>query len=319
MIKRALALISLATPVAASDFSLQLPVDCTLGQDCYIQQFVDHDPNTTASDFTCGPLTYDTHQGTDFALTDLEQMADGVDVLAAAPGRVVATRDGMPDVLYTPETSAQTGGRDCGNGLVIDHGAGWRTQYCHLKEGSVIVRNGQRVDAGDILGEIGLSGRTQFPHLHVTLRKNDQVVDPFAPDGRRVCGPQERTLWATPIPLQPGGIIRAGFADAVPEYDDIKAGQQSLTDLSRDADVLAVWLHAFGARAGDSYVMQIDGPGGEVLSQDSAQDRTQAQSFRFVGKRRPDGGWPAGDYTATLSLIRGDEVIDTDTLTATVR
>ena len=318
MIKRAIALISLAAPAVASDFSLQLPIDCTLGDTCYIRQFVDHDPNASASDFACGPLTYDTHKGTDFALNDLSIMEAGVDVLAAAPGRVVATRDGMEDVLYTPDRAAQIEGRDCGNGLVIDHGSGWRTQYCHLKQGSVIVKKGQRVDAGAVLGEVGLSGRTEFPHLHITLRKNDQVVDPFAPEGRRICGLPEKTLWAEAPVFQNGGIIRAGFADAPPAYDAIKAGQQSLTVFTPQSDVLAVWVHSFGAQAGDSYMIKIIGPDGAVLQKDAEQSRTQAQSFRFVGKRRPPDGWASGVYSATLSLIRDGVTIDTAQITATV-
>ncbi len=318
MIKRAIALISLAAPAVASDFSLQLPIDCTLGDTCYIQQFVDHDPNASASDFACGPLTYDTHKGTDFALDDLAMMEAGVDVLAAAQGRVVATRDGMEDMLYTGDSAAQIEGRECGNGLVIDHGSGWRTQYCHLKQGSVIVEKGQRVEAGAVLGKVGLSGRTQFPHLHLTLRKNDQVVDPFAPEGRRICGLPEKTLWAETPVFQNGGIIRAGFADAPPAYEDIKAGQPSLTAFTPQSKVLAVWVHSFGAQAGDSYRMEVVGPNGTVLQEEAAQTRTQAQSFRFVGKRTPPSGWASGVYTATLSLIRDGVAIDTAEITATV-
>ncbi|WP_224825295.1 M23 family metallopeptidase [Cognatishimia sp. MH4019] len=318
MIKRAIALISLAAPAVASDFSLQLPIDCTLGENCYIQQFVDHDPNASASDFACGPLTYDTHKGTDFALDDLSIMKAGVDVLAAAAGRVVATRDGMEDLLYTAERAAEIDGRDCGNGLVIDHGSGWRTQYCHLKQGSVVVERGQIVEAGAVLGEVGLSGRTQFPHLHMTLRKNDQVVDPFAPEGRRICDLPKDTLWAETPVFQNGGIIRAGFADAAPTYEAIKAGQPSVTDFTPQSDILAVWMHSFGAQEGDNYRMEITGPDGEIVQEEVTQKRTQAQSFRFVGKRRPPDGWASGLYTATLSLIRDGVTIDTTQIAATV-
>ncbi|MEL7213657.1 MAG: M23 family metallopeptidase [Pseudomonadota bacterium] len=318
MITRALALISLAAPAVASDFSLQLPIDCTLGENCYIQQFVDHDPNTSASDFNCGPLTYDTHKGTDFALDDLSIMEAGVDVLAAASGRVVATRDGMEDVLYSANRAAEIEGRDCGNGLVIDHGGGWRTQYCHLKQGSLIVEKGQRVEVGDVLGEVGLSGRTQFPHLHITLRKDDQVVDPFAPDGRRMCGLPNKTLWAETPDFQNGGIIRAGFADAAPAYEAIKAGQKGLSIVPPNADILAVWMHVFGAQEGDLYKMKVIGPDGQLIDEEVTQTRTQAQSFRFVGKRRPPGGWDRGTYRATLSLIRDGTILDSTQLVATV-
>lgn len=59
---------SCAVPVMAQDFSLGQPIDCALGDSCYIQNYVDHDPSPAASDFSCGVLTYDGYKGTDFAL-----------------------------------------------------------------------------------------------------------------------------------------------------------------------------------------------------------------------------------------------------------
>jgi hypothetical protein len=149
---------------------------------------VDHDPGPTALDFTCSGLSYDTHTGTDFALPSLAAMRAGVAVLAAAPGQVTALRDGMPDTGLTPETAAQIEGRDCGNGVVIRHADGWETQYCHLMQGSVTVARGQIVETGTPLGLVGLSGNTEFPHVHIALRRNGQVVDPFDPDGQITCG-----------------------------------------------------------------------------------------------------------------------------------
>ncbi len=76
---------------------------------------------------------------------------------------------------------------DCGNGLVIDHGDGWQTQYCQRKQGSVRGNNGQTVAAGDVLGQVGLSGRTLFPHLHISARKDGETVGPFQPDALDTC------------------------------------------------------------------------------------------------------------------------------------
>ena len=76
---------------------LALPLDCTLGESCFIQNYVDDDPGPGAADFTCGALTYDGHKGTDFALTSIAAMEAGVTVRAAAPGVVRGVRDGMPD------------------------------------------------------------------------------------------------------------------------------------------------------------------------------------------------------------------------------
>ncbi|WP_366523203.1 M23 family metallopeptidase [uncultured Tateyamaria sp.] len=288
------------------------PIDCNLGTDCFVQQYVDRDPTDGARDFRCQSLSYDGHKGTDFALRSRAQMEQGVDVVAAASGTVRAIRDGMADQLVTSENRAALAGRDCGNGLVIDHADGWSTQYCHFKRGSVQVRSGDKVTSGDVLGQVGLSGRTQFPHVHITVRKDDAVIDPFDPTGTSTCAvPSAETLWQTPIAYQPGGVIATGFADAVPEYDTIKAGQAHRAELPADAPALVVFGYIFGARAGDTLHLRITGPDGEVIDRAVDLDRTQAQLFRAIGKRRRDAHWPVGIYEGTATLIRRAEIIGT--------
>ena len=180
--------------------SLSFPVDCRLGETCFIQQYVDHDPSIAARDYTCGPQSYDGHQGTDFRLSDLAALTRNVAVLAAADGIVQATRDGVLDqgIAAMPE------GQDCGNGVVIDHGDGWQSQYCQLAQGSIAVTQGQNVQAGARLGVLGLSGRTEFPHLHFTLRHNGTLIDPFNQSAEGHCGLDTAQLWhpALPAPTQ---------------------------------------------------------------------------------------------------------------------
>ena len=81
---------------AANPPRLGLPVSCSLGETCFIQQFVDHAPGPTARDYTCGALSYDGHKGTDFGLPNLRHMAAGVDVLAAASAGVRALAESPP-------------------------------------------------------------------------------------------------------------------------------------------------------------------------------------------------------------------------------
>ena len=303
-------LCSLAPVAGASDFRLEMPVDCDLGETCFIQQYLDHDPGPGALDFTCGPLVYDTHKGTDFALPSLQAMRAGVDVLASATGTVRGVRDGMADVVFSRENIDAVAGRECGNGVVLTHPGGWETQYCHLKEGSVAVATGQVVQAGDVIGQIGLSGQTEFPHLHLSVRRDGQHIDPFAPEAMAQCGetPAE-TLWATPIDYVPGGIISAGFADKVPEFSDIKSGASSSPPV-RDPDALVAWVYAFGGQQGDTLLVEIDGPQGVFHRARVPLERTQAQLFRATGKRRPQEGWTGGPYRAFIRLIRDRAVID---------
>ncbi|MBU9698091.1 M23 family metallopeptidase [Rhodobacteraceae bacterium HSP-20] len=299
----ALLTLALATPAGAFDFAQ--PIACTLGTDCHVQNYFDRDPGAGTADVGCGNLTYNGHDGTDFALPSLAAMQAGVDVLAAAPGTVRGIRDGMPDIAISDPAAPPLDGRDCGNGVAIDHGDGWETQYCHMKQGSIRVRTGDRVETGQPLGLVGLSGNTEFPHLHLTIRKDGTELDPFAPEPATACGtvPPD-TLWSAPLAYDPFGFTGAGFFTAVPEWDAIKAGLDSPATLPTDAPALVLWASYFGPRQGDELTLAITGPQGEVIRQTIPIDRTQAIAFRAVGKRTPQGGWPAGSYSGEIALTR---------------
>ncbi len=297
MIRTIWLLLALA-PAQAGAFELAFPVQCTLNDTCFIQQYPDHDPGPAATDFTCGPLSYDGHDGTDIAVPTLAAMAAGVAVLAAAPGTVAGVRDGMRD----GPPGADVKNRECGNGVLIDHADGWQTQYCHMRQGSIGVRQGDSVAAGSPLGLIGQSGLAEFPHLHLSVRSNGVDVDPFAP-GATSCGPTTGGLWADAPPYAAGGIIDIGLASEVPDFDAIKAGLPP-ADLTTQSPALVVWAHVFGSRAGDSLLLDITGPDGAVITERVALDRTQARLFRAVGRHLRGAGWPAGTYTGTARMLR---------------
>ncbi|MEP5727881.1 MAG: M23 family metallopeptidase [Sulfitobacter sp.] len=314
IIRAVLALaLSSALPALAEDLILANPVDCVLGDECYIQQYMDRDPGKGFSDYHCQALSYDGHKGTDFALPTRAAMISGVNVLAAADGRVLGFRDGMSDDGYNDATAAEIEGKECGNGVLLVHPGGWETQYCHLKNGSINIRNDQTVKAGDILGEIGQSGKAEFPHLHFSVRKGGKKVDPFDPDGALTCDtPGDTTLWAkTPI-YQPGGVVDIGITDAIPDYDDVKAGTAGAENLSTSSPALVIFGFTFGTRKDDVVRLSLTGPVGEVVSTESVLERRHAQAFRAIGKhRRRD--WAAGDYVGTASLIRDGKVISSKT------
>lgn len=295
MIKGALAFLALATPAGA--FDLGFPLACDLGTTCYIQQYVDHDPGPGAQDFTCGDQSYHDHNGTDFAVPTVAAMRAGVAVLAAADGKVKASRDGIAD--FAPVIA----GKECGNGVVIDHGAGWETQYCHLRQGSITARNGDLVTQGTSLGLLGQSGLADFPHLHLSVRHKGREVDPFAPEQIATCGGTGPSLWQQPIAYVPAGLLDIGISDAVPQYSAIKQGLGS-PDLPRIAPALVVWIYLFGADAGDALLFEITGPEGRVLTERSLLDKPQALAFRAVGKRLTAESWPTGRYRATAKMIR---------------
>jgi len=63
-----------------------------------------------------------------------------------------------------------------GNTVEIDHGNGLMTRYAHMS--GFRARVGQRVEAGQVIGLIGNTGRSTGPHLHFEVRINDRAVNP---------------------------------------------------------------------------------------------------------------------------------------------
>lgn len=308
-----------ASTALAEGFSLSTPIDCDLTTDCYIQQYVDTDPSASAADFTCSTLSYDGHKGTDFALKNRAEIDNNIRVLASAAGRVKGVRDGMDDRGYSSETADSVAGRECGNGVVIDHGDGWETQYCHLKMGSVVVKSGQQVWQGQELGLVGQSGKAAFPHVHLSVRKDGKVIDPFDPDGNTVCAtPGDSSLWQDRPDYRAGGIIGAGFSQSVPQFDDIKGGTAAEENLRVDAPALVVWGYLFGSQPDDIINLSITGPDGVVIEDDVTLTKAQAQSFRAIGKKRRGRKWTAGDYTGTVTMIRAAQIISQETVQITL-
>jgi hypothetical protein len=287
-----------------------LPVDCGKDTLCVVQNYVDTAPGPDARDFTCGPLVYDKHKGVDIRVPTLLEMRAGVPVVAAAPGVVKRARDGMADISIDETGVEPLKGREAGNAVVIGHGNGWESQYAHLRKGSVAVKPGERVAAGQRLGLIGLSGKTEFPHVHFALRKNGRTIDPFTgqpPESG--CGPGGGSLWSPPaqaaLAYRAGGLLLAGFAEDVPSMDGLVNGEHRGESLSSDGRALVFWALAWGLREGDRETIRIVGPDGEVFAEGSfALPRDKAQWRRFTGKRRKAERWPPGRYRGEYRVTR---------------
>jgi len=93
----------------------------------------------------------------------------GVDISAMVGQPVLAPADGT--VVFADFLGGY------GRAVVLDHGHGITTRYGHLASFSIAA--GQYIHRGDVLGYVGLSGRSTGPHLHYEVRINDTPVNPY--------------------------------------------------------------------------------------------------------------------------------------------
>ena len=299
-----------AVPLAALE--LGLPLACMPGTDCWLVRLVDHDPGPDFADHSCGTLGSDGHDGTDFAIADPQRMAAGVPVLAAAAGVVQGVRDGMPDQPPQGRLVHDFADRNCGNGVLLRHVDGWETQYCHLRQGSVRVAAGDRVEAGQPLGLVGMSGEANFPHVHLSVRREGVGIDPFTgTPGADRCGGPGTPLWSAP--LRDGlayvevPIAVVGLTDHVPDRDAIVAGTAGAPDLASSSPALVGYALAYGLRPGDRLEISIRGPdGAEVSTAGFDLDQEAPRATRAAGKRAPSQGWLPGIYRVEARVLRGD-------------
>lgn len=299
--------LAVASAAAQEAPRLALPIDCRPGVDCWIAKLMDHDRGARDVDWRCGPRAPGNHEGTDFAVADLARAA-ATRVLAAAPGVVLGVRNDMADVNVLTIGPAAIKGRDCGNGLVLDHGGGWHTQYCHLKQGSVTVRPGQRVEQGAELGRVGLSGMTELPHLHLTVRKDGKNIDPFTGTGQDgACGGAAAPLWRdealAALPYEARRLYLAGFAPGSADRIAARAGDYGGA-LAADAPALVLWADALAPRVGDVVRLVITAPDGrEIFRHEIKMEKDHAQWFGFAGTKRQQTRWPAGRYHGRVELL----------------
>lgn len=317
------AMAALCAPASAdAKLDLHLPVDCAVGTTCFIQNYMDHDPaKDVARDYTCGSLTYDGHKGTDFRVSSYAQLQAGVNILATAKGEVSYLRT-QPEIepqdiplLKLIKLGMHS---NCGSTIRINHGTGWESTYCHMDPKGFTVIEGDKVEQGQVIGRMGTSGITQFPHVHYELRHYSNPVDPFVGyAGSYDCTTDKRySQWEAQVAEQLQymslGVVTAGFSNEMPTAPQARYGVMYDAELDMAEPEIYFGLEIYGMRQYDILTMQIMAPDGGLLAKKKiTYDKPYALVFETlsVERKKDEDAWPEGRYQAYVTLDRFENVL----------
>ena len=296
--------------------SFSNPVQCNLGENCWVQNLVDFDNGPAHSDPFCGPATYNGHKGTDIRVATIGELQAGIPVRAMADGIVLGLRNTMPDRLVENGGDIERiKGKECGNGVFIAHpgNGNWSTQYCHMQSGSIRVSKGQQVKRGDVLGFMGLSGHSTFPHLHVSVRKGKEIVDPItgraASQDCKTDADSLQSLWDKKTRQQiqnaSSAIIASVFSSS--PVDSSTVMKNSVAPATRSTPII-FYATFINVRKGDRVKLTVNGSNGFLAtSPDEPFIANKAQATVYTGRRTPI---KQGDvYKGTAKLVRNGRVI----------
>jgi hypothetical protein len=231
---------SCLTPVAYGQIKFVTPLSGVPFHDWAIGGYNDVDPRPGAySDFRNGSYTYDGHDALDIGLPHFRRMDEGVQVLAAAAGVVRSARDGAFD-RWTGSNPAPPG--EVGNLIIIDHGGGTQTTYAHLKMNSIKVEIGDRVEAGQVLADVGSSGQSSGPHLHFAVYQDGRPIETYL---------NPELWWYDPLPYtgDVSGVLDVGVSDHWPTSSEIEYGilpQPVFPRTDSHTQLAVMWQYFFG-------------------------------------------------------------------------
>ena len=250
-------------------------------------------------------------------------MTSGTTIVAIADGKVASSRNNIKG--YTEKYAS-------GNYVTIYHGNGIYTTYCHMVEGSVKVKAGDKVVAGTVLGTKGSTGHSTGPHLHFGVRVNGNWTDPKPYLlGQRDIGSYKANSEPTPTPEPkptPGPVGKFNIGDKViingPLYVNSNAANPSghvndkITNITRRNDGSAHPYNTTGDLGwmDESSIRKYEEP----TPTPTPEPKPVEETFKVGDKVKPTklvnyNGTPLRQYDDyyTISEIKGDRAVLTAT------
>jgi murein DD-endopeptidase MepM/ murein hydrolase activator NlpD len=284
------------------------PLDGAPHDGLVIVNYVDHDPASGLLDYSGGAHTYDGHRGTDIALYDFRAMDRGAVVRAAAAGTVYRVSPLAPAAF---DRHCLFDAVDDGNWVQIDNGNGAYSYALHLRANSMTVDVGDAVQEGQILGLVGSSGYSTFPHVHFEPGDYDggpyEARDPFHGPSQPLPSlwrsqPEyagDDSMWFTQIGVfteeQVGGSVFNTDWCAILEHP-IQPAQTGIHETR-----LPMWFQ-FQGNVGDVFRVELRRPDTSVWAAFEDTLRYDARLDWFWAYYFWDGGVSSADYgTWTLN------------------
>lgn len=314
-VKRLTALLFLVflalAPARAMASPLMFPLVCEAGQACFIIGYPDMDKAPdSAKDYACGPATSEADPFLRIGLPDVATLTLGLFVVAADKGRVIDASDGLPDLVASSKSQIKKGTPVCGNGIVIDHGAGMTTAYCHLKRGSIRVKTGDHVERGQVIANVGQSGVALWPQLGFSIQKNGYAIDPITGGSdAEGCGFKPRSVLELPEAFktyQPAAIVNLGFAIGPQTSQNVALGKaERFAQIAPSSPTMTLWGMVVGLKKGDVVKTSLADGRGRIFHQQSlVMDKDKDRQLINFSRQRGYAYWRAGTYTGEVIVAR---------------
>lgn len=291
--------------------------------DCYgISNYFDHNSavgttgnnqyGSTNLDYNCDRRTYDTNNGYNHAGVDMFTWPFGwylyqndmVEVVAAAPGTIIAKDDGNDDDHCECMGSW--------NAVYIQHRDGSIAWYGHLKKNKLTSKNiGDRVETGEYLGIVASSGCSTGPHLHLELYDtNGDLIDPYE-------GPCNSTItetwWSEQEDYRESKINTVLTHSDPPQFGCIDEELPNLSNSFEGGQNLLTAVYLRDQEIGDVFTLRIFRPDGTVYNYyTNSSPNTYNASYWWWRSVLPVDA-PCGEWTAEV-LYQGSSHVHTFTV-----